>query len=1113
MAHSKRKECDENKEFFCLRCYNVLGDRKSYVGRIWRNDSRKSNHETYVSRGLSRHLVGKGGLCGIYYKKQGLVLTNGKFDFSTSMTTPNEPVTTRRRYSADEYGLVTSTTNTSTTTERLSNRQVIHNLLCPTISREAIDSHEMSMVANKGTARRGEDEDKQDVTEFPSTLEETEGPPTLEDGEDRNVEEGLNNWETEDRSNSYSPALARMKTEIELMHILKQHKMPLKGFATIWNWAVRCSTIHKFKFENGGRPRSRKSIIDDICEHLGPRTMPTFRSTLIPWLPDERPREVHICQFQDALFSLLTDKDLMKEENLSFPNCKTPTSPEHDPKLTDNTEIQQLHHGSWWCETWKGQCEQNSNEIMVPIILYMDGISLDVRGNLNLTPLNMTLGIFNLETRSKAYAWRTIYFHPDVKHEQESIRKTDPADKVQNLHTGIRAAMRTFKEICEKEGGVRWNYLPYAGGVWKVKMKFSIAYVIGDTEMHDRLCGKYQARGRGVEKLCRHCKCDTANICNPSVQYRQQLWKPSDFDFLPGGTPAEKKENCRRVSHHSIHNAFHELNFGANDHNIHLASPGECLHMHQLGVAKRAVESFKEQISGRITHIPYAPEFKGSAERCHSIGILGQEYGALLSRQSDRDFPRTKFGTDILNNKRKEGHDFAGVIISTLLALVSKRGRKIVNDTNFAKEQIQTMEWILSMEEFLKHGRPTIGMAKNLPPAINVFVKRINRTSVRGGMGTNLIKTHLYFHLPKYIELWGPPFGWDSAPSESHHKTEIKAPSKNTQQRASELVRQTAIRQSEQRVIETAMSRFKLRPGIENKDFQFREGAKFCIKFGADNKTPTMDWTASGNRENPHFPEPVLAYCCKTILPLLGDTTCVYGCTEHKRYDSSRDSHHIFRSHPSFRSNTGQRSGIWMDWAAFRVMDHSDNEITVPGQVMCFLKLKEGDSTPAGGVVGANGGVYAVVRSFKEAPKKTVSTFVSRGELDGHNFELYDTETIVSELAVVPDLEPVHEKEPKEWLVVQRREEWRLFLEKKLTPNKNPAVHSSEEDYDDSDCDLDPDEMDRETRKDREETKEGESSVSGGEDDFSNNSPGDSGDGKISGRDGDNSDTSTSDEY
>lgn len=79
-------------------------------------------------------------------------------------------------------------------------------------------------------------------------------------------------------------------------------------------------------------------------------------------------------------------------------------------------EIPELQHGSWRSNTWRKDCDcsPDSIQILVPIILCMDGISLDTHRKLNLTPLNKTLGIFNhvLETGTKEYVWETIYIHP-----------------------------------------------------------------------------------------------------------------------------------------------------------------------------------------------------------------------------------------------------------------------------------------------------------------------------------------------------------------------------------------------------------------------------------------------------------------------------------------------------------------------------------------------------------------------------------------------------------------------------------------------------------------------------------------------------------------------------
>ena len=64
----------------------------------------------------------------------------------------------------------------------------------------------------------------------------------------------------------------------------------------------------------------------------------------------------------------------------------------------------------------------------------MDSINTNKTGRLSLTPLNFTLGIFNMEVRTKPEAWTTIYFHSD--NESESVfqsRKPNPREGIQNL--------------------------------------------------------------------------------------------------------------------------------------------------------------------------------------------------------------------------------------------------------------------------------------------------------------------------------------------------------------------------------------------------------------------------------------------------------------------------------------------------------------------------------------------------------------------------------------------------------------------------------------------------------------------------------------------------------
>ena len=82
------------------------------------------------------------------------------------------------------------------------------------------------------------------------------------------------------------------------------------------------------------------------------------------------------------------------------------------------------------------------------------------------------------------------------------------------------------------------------------------------------------------------------------MQEKCTIWQPIHLD--PNTHVATYFQAC---SHHRINNIFHKLEFGENKFNIYLATFGECRHMHQLGLAKRAVKSFKYFVMGSFSNL------------------------------------------------------------------------------------------------------------------------------------------------------------------------------------------------------------------------------------------------------------------------------------------------------------------------------------------------------------------------------------------------------------------------------------------------------------------------------------------------------------------------------
>ena len=631
----------KNVVVFCISC------RQKFKGQLYINTTNSTGFDVSC-RSLTFHLKNKkNNVCLKYYDDK-LPKGSKQHDFMPSLSSEHRHLLTSKpaptlTYSSSDLGLIPIAFNVAGTLEtqsvRNSNSQALLNsqtifqpyqppMSVSTALKAAGTSHCKDTLSKNNTAANGTDKPaKQDN----NVVDDTNKP---EDNEDN----FLGTLDSDDESPTGSKVIGRndpppiqltqisasarsnklLVTETNLLKIIADKKMPLNAFQSIFEWAIESQQMPGFDFANYYHARCRKTILKDIRgsipEHL---QNDGFQHNFVEWYPDQKPIEVTVKPFLKALKNLLSRPNLMREENISFPHSTNIYSHESHP-FSDT--ISELHHGSWWSKSWHTRCNPAKKEILVPIIFYMDGISLDARGKLSLTPLNMTLGIFNVATRKRQEAWETVYFHPDSSYVSiNSVNKVLPIHNVMNLHNGLRVALKSFKEACSDINGFEWDGIPYAGGSHYVRMKFAIAYVIGDTKLHDKLCGSFGSYNASIKMLCRHCNCPTPLSVVPKTFKEYRLWKPDDF--LPKSCPLpqsvappedEHVEFFKSISHHDISNVFHDLDFGdGNPHNIHLATPGECLHMHQLGVAKRVVEDTFEnfvfsQQKGKAGHRQYA---------------------------------------------------------------------------------------------------------------------------------------------------------------------------------------------------------------------------------------------------------------------------------------------------------------------------------------------------------------------------------------------------------------------------------------------------------------------------------------------------------------------------
>ncbi len=824
------------------------------------------------------------------------------------------------------------------------------------------------------------------------------------------------------RESRQAPATSQLHAEVRLLKLLTKHKAPLQMFPVIQEWARDCARL-KHDFSRSIRPRAKVlSELEDRFDMQSSR----FTPTIVSYLPDERPTVVYVASFADAVYSLLSDPELMNEQNLSFPDPHDPflfaEAPHPDGRTRRKPDLSELHHGSWHNDTQQARCT-GPKDVLVPVIFYMDGVATDTFGRLGLTPLNFTLGIFNAATRVKKEAWVTIYYHPDDGAEA-SLHKNimTASDKIQNLHRGLDAAFAEFRQIT-RLGGLRWDSLVYGGQVHDVNFKFAVAFVIGDTEMHDKLCGKTVNRTNNAKCLCRHCDTPLAETINPN--HRRNLFKKATFDRQ---NAANNFEYFTGISHYpGIVNAFHNIDMGENIYNIHLASPGEILHMHQKGPMMRFVEGLEHLIKEKGTESDdVARNIGQSLKRLNTLALL---YGALLSRGSERDLPRTKFKNSLFSGTKKAGHEQAGVLLDLLLALVSDRGAQILQvertlDYRYIGDQIAMCELCLGLQEWMK--KDSIGRAelRDVPDAMGYFITFQEQVTKRGGMGTLLVKNHLFFHLFDYMKRWGPLRQMNSGPSESHHKTEVKAPSMNTQRRPATFVKQCSTRYTELRVMRKACQKLGIseqqvindRPPSVHPATIPVAGTRYSV--GLINDVPSMRWDSKSHKHRVGIHAAVIQLVCDVVLPLVlpldgNAEACVPCFTENKRWNG--EEHIMFRAHPCYRSKERHPKDVWYDWALFALEDG----IVMPCQILCFMDLtkqpkrrKGQDSITYRGYDIDDPVPYAVVRKFKELPTPVAFTsFIRWGELED-GFFIFPCTSIHGTICVVPNIPMLPWPEP-----------------------------------------------------------------------------------------------------
>lgn len=773
----------------------------------------------------------------------------------------------------------------------------------------------------------------------------------------------------------------------QLAKILHTANGPLYLFDSIMKWA---SNATRCGYEFPNIPLSRKSFFKGLYERYDLTGIrPQLKTITLPC--SSQVIQVVSLDFEQLLLSLLSDEDLMTEDNLLFENG----NPFSVPRRRVN-KVGDVNTGSWYINAYKKLCN-NVNDVLVPIILFIDGVTIDMYSHLNLEPVTFTLGIFNRSTRNKAYAWRTLGFINDLSLKSSIPRgeSTKMGDNLRDYHKILETILTPLIDLQER-GGFKWKFY-LNGHTYPENCKVPVQFIIGDCKSQDGLCGRYGSHN--CHSICRDCDCTFENSDDPDLQcvplkasYINELIKDNDINGLKG------------LSFHTHENAFTKICFGGDVYGINGATPPELLHEFRQGVFDICLDGFIG-ICGK-------PALEWIDCMCQKISIH-------TSHQSDRQFPRTSFPKGITSLSKVTADEKIGVLLILFLAMYTKSGMAKFFHPEFASYRALFHHLLVFHAFLLKEEHLTyqfVEMEKQVRKCMH-FIKEVVKRQV--GNGFRFPKFHQILHALRNISRFGSMRNFDGGPAECHGKTNAKQPARLTQKRAHNLALQSGERISEGLALEFRLRHLRHRglindsPSRRNEDVDCNSsygGTKYIISFPEDyngRNDVNIEWCGVTRCEDTKLSPCLLSFLCDEVLPkFTSDSITCY--TEYKR------SGVIFRAHPAYRS-----SMEWYDWAIVKFFDDGISPLLYPSKICCFVQ----DDDECGGI----DNLRVIIRCAEERETNFQDNYsypiVNRLVLNDH-YDMVPVSNIHNTCFVIPDIDTGEDGNKKGVIIVHPMDKW-----------------------------------------------------------------------------------------
>jgi len=179
--------------------------------------------------------------------------------------------------------------------------------------------------------------------------------------------------------------------QLSLLNLCHRLQAPQYAFDEIMSWS-QDAKLAGYSFPSNAS--SRKTFLEQLYLRFNMKNIKPIQTEVA--LQPNKVATVVTFSFPDMVQSLVDDHSLFQRSNLLNPN-----------DVVDTDNIGDIHTGSWFKKAAIHLCV-NGNDVLCPIILFIDKTQIDTYSKWTLEPVLFTLGLFNRSTRNLSQAWRPL---------------------------------------------------------------------------------------------------------------------------------------------------------------------------------------------------------------------------------------------------------------------------------------------------------------------------------------------------------------------------------------------------------------------------------------------------------------------------------------------------------------------------------------------------------------------------------------------------------------------------------------------------------------------------------------------------------------------------------